>query len=171
MADTKKDAFQDYRDYLMMVGDIATHYAAFERAIDRAIWRLASVEERLGSCITTQIIAVGTRFKILTALMYEREMPESLYKEAASILEKAIKTSQFRNKFVHSPLELAIVDGDLVPMRNHRVVDKVLKDELVPYEKDDMQKTAARCQELKNEALFLTQKIVAELRRQSPSGG
>jgi hypothetical protein len=103
--------------------------------------------------------------------MYEREMPESLHKEAASILEKAIKTSQFRNKFVHSPLELAIVDGDLVPMRNHRVVDKVLKDELVPYEKDDMQKTAARCQELKNEALFLTQKIVAELRRQSPSGG
>jgi hypothetical protein len=161
--------FEDYNGYLMLVGEIATNYSAFEHVIDRAIWHLASLDERTGSCITTQIISVGTRFKILIALMHEREMPKNLLDEADAILRTAIKTSQFRNKYVHSPLEVAIVKGALVPMRNHRVVEKMLQSELVPYEKSDMQKTSVRCQELKNSAIVLTNKIVAELARPESS--
>jgi hypothetical protein len=152
---SEKEIYEDYRQYLLLVGDIATHYATFEHLIDQTIWLLAGMQRRKGACVTSHLMGIQTKFRVIVALMHELKAPESLHNAANQLSKDAHKTSLFRNKYIHSPMSLAVVKGKLVPIRRHTGVDVTLKDELVPYDREEMLVTSARCQDLKNRATIL----------------
>ena len=163
---SESDVFQAYKNYLMLVGDIATHYAAFEYVINETIWELCDLDERRGACITSEIISHAPRFRILIALMYERKCSEKIIERANEIASNARKTTLFRNKYVHTPLNLAVVKGILIPMNKHIKIEKILKNELKEYDYEEMTKTSQRCQELTNNAKALRADVQNNLEKQ-----
>jgi hypothetical protein len=149
------DEFQAYKNFLMLVGDITTRYAAFEHIINETIWLLCNLDDRRGGCITSEIISLKPRFNILIALLYELKFEKRIISETEDLLACATKTVLFRNKYAHTPINLAIKDGELVPMIRHIKIEKTLKDDLREYDFEEMLKTSKRCQELTESAKML----------------
>ncbi len=162
---SEKSPFADYREYLTLVGDIATQFAAFESVVDETIWTIANLNRRMGACITSQIISVHTKFRILRALLHEVEAQPSINQQLNDLEERARKNSDHRNKYVHSPMGLAVEDGVLVPIRYQTRVEGTLSDELIPFgsDKSEMNQTIIRSQELKNETHNLKRAIELHL--------
>jgi hypothetical protein len=163
LTEDAKEVGRRYKTYLMVVGDIATRYAAFEHVINAAIWTLCGVDQRTGSCVTSEIISIGSRFRILIALMHEKGCDQRLVERAIELSKSADKTSKFRNKYIHAPIDLGLADGELVPVVKHVRIERKLKDEWEPYDFDEMNKTSARCQELAAEASALRADIQLHL--------
>jgi hypothetical protein len=158
------DQFELYREYLSLVGEIATDYASFEDSINGTIIILAGIEDRrIGICLTTEIISIHTKLRILIALLHERKMPAALIEKGEALSERAIKVSKFRNKYVHTPVQLGIKDKQLMPMIQHFRIEKTLKGELAVFDRDEMRKTIQRCNELEQEAADLLIGCAGEL--------
>jgi len=147
----------------MLVGDITTHYAAFEHVINETIWILCNLDDRKGGCITSEIISLKPRFKILIALLHELKFEKSIISEAEQLLGRATKTVLFRNKYAHTPIELAIKDGELVPMIRHIKIEETLKNDLKEYDFNEMLTTSKRCQELTGSAKMLRSNVEKHL--------
>ena len=152
-----------YRDYLMLVGDIATHYASFEHAINESIWILAGVDERIGGCITAELISHAPKFRILIALMYERKVDKLHIDSAKKLSKDAIPISQYRNKYIHSPMGLGIKNDELIPMITHSRNNETFESATVPYDIAEMLKRSEKVQKLKNDATNLKRSIFYDL--------
>lgn len=143
-----------YEIYLLRVGELTIQYSGFEHAINQSIWALAGLGDRIGACITSEVVSIAPKFRILSALLHELGHTD-LVKAASALSEQAISVSQFRNKYVHSPIGLVIDEaGAMVPSVSHiKIEGKKLKQFPEGYDEEELNRTIDKCLELKRAAI------------------
>ena len=87
MADEPEYAFSgDYDSkldpYYSAVGRLVLDWAEFEFNVNDAIWELANIERKVGTCLTSQFIGPGPRFRCLVALLNFRGTPTDIVKKS-----------------------------------------------------------------------------------------
>lgn len=86
MADEKAPDFSELDKWYILVGKIASTYAAFELHLDNMIWHLADMKPRLGSCVTSQIGNIHAKSRAIVALL-------SLFEDTDAMIDKTNKLS------------------------------------------------------------------------------
>jgi hypothetical protein len=113
-------------------GQLAVMWAEFEFTVNTAIWELANVARRAGTCMTSQMIGPGPRFRCLVALLHVREAPQELIKAFNSLASEAEGLGRQRNRYLHDPLVVNIDENQVY--RIETTADRKLKHEFVPVD-------------------------------------
>jgi hypothetical protein len=118
--------------YMTAIGQVATGWAEYEGLLNNLIWNLANVERMAGSCITSQMIGPGPRFRCIVALLHFRSAPEALIKKFNSHHTDAEKLAAQRNRFLHDSLVRNNETGQMA--RVETTADKRLRHDIVLVE-------------------------------------
>jgi len=118
--------------YLQAIGKVAFAWSAFEFNVNDAIWELANLERKAGTCLTSQLIGPGPRFKCLVALLNLRGTPAEIVKKMNSISVEAASLGGQRNRYLHDPIVWDKTDGSIHRMET--TADRLLKHEILPVE-------------------------------------
>jgi hypothetical protein len=148
----------EFQPYLMALGAMAARWALFEFAINDAIWELANVGRKAGTCITSQLIGPGPRFRCLVALLNLRGTPDDLAKQMNSISGEAEKFGRQRNRYLHDPLVRHRVKNTI-----HRIettADRKLRHDFMPVEITDIATLADNIDTLRNDFIELMDSVV-----------
>jgi hypothetical protein len=84
-------------------GRVADAWSTFEFHVDRTIWKLATVGDGAGACITAQIFSVHSRWRALMALVEHAGGSDRLLKDLGSIAGRSEQLGEERNRIVHDP--------------------------------------------------------------------
>lgn len=122
--------------YLIALGTLASRWALFEFNINDAIWELANVGRMAGTCITSQLIGPGPRFRCLVALLNLRGTPDNLLGQMNSISAEAEKLGRQRNRYLHDPLVHHRVKKTIHRMET--TADRKLKHDFIAVEITDI---------------------------------
>ena len=76
--------------------------AKFEHWIDQAIWILADLDPRKGTCITSQVGSIHGKFRALLALMEDAKRPKLAIDAANQLSAKAANVVNVRNRFANN---------------------------------------------------------------------
>jgi hypothetical protein len=82
---------------------VATGWATLEHEINQVIWRLASMSNGDGACITAQIPAILSRMRALIALAHRSGCDSDLLKELNRFSSEVDGLSRRRNRIIHDP--------------------------------------------------------------------
>ena len=93
----------DDRPCYRIVGLIAAETARIERLLDQAICNLASLELRMGACITGQMVGPTPRFNALVQMAGERNLTPGLIKRIKTTSGRTSGIFDRRNRAVHDP--------------------------------------------------------------------
>ena len=85
----------------VLIGRVASRWAALEHRFDHMIWKLAEVEPALGACITTQLGGIHSRIKVLVALLGLRNGSEVVIKDINKLSASIHGELEQRNRIVH----------------------------------------------------------------------
>lgn len=147
--------------FLLALGRVATGWAQYEFTINSFIWELSNIERIAGTCITSQLIGPGPRFRCLLALLQFRKAPQSLIGAFNSHHAEAEKVGRQRNRFLHDPL---MVDEDTGKMSRMEITaDKHVKHDFVSVEVDDLNKLDDKITKLDDEFDALYERALAEI--------
>jgi hypothetical protein len=83
------------------VGLIASETARIERLLDQSICNVASVDLKVGACLTGQMIGPGPRWNALLQLARHRGMSESILKRIKTTQGHSSDYFERRNRAVH----------------------------------------------------------------------
>lgn len=90
-----------------LVGRIACEWSHLEWMLDRVIFELASIDQRMGACITGQMMGVWPRLSAIEALAVARQEQTEHFGEIRTLTKKLAKdcrpVSEKRNRIVHDP--------------------------------------------------------------------
>jgi hypothetical protein len=150
----------EFDSYFFALGDMAVRWSLFEFGINDAIWELANVSRMAGTCMTSQLIGPGPRFRCLVALLHLRETPQELIDEINSISGQADKLGRRRNRYLHDPMVHHRVDKTVY--RIETTADRTLKHEIVPIEIDELDKLTEAIDQLRSSFLQVIGRIVDE---------
>lgn len=146
--------------YYAAVGKIATNWAFLETYVNRFIWELMDVEQFVGACLTSQIIAPSNRFRALIALVRYRGGKDFHISKLKKLSERVNKLARQRNRFVHDP-GLADVRQNFV--RLEITADKELSFGAQPADLDEMHKFADQIKKTAQSFWDLAEEIRLEL--------
>jgi hypothetical protein len=76
---------EEFTPYFTAIGRLAIIWAEFEFSINEAIWELANVERFAGTCMTSQMIGPGPRFRCFVSLLRLRNCPAELINKINSL--------------------------------------------------------------------------------------
>jgi hypothetical protein len=127
--------------YLKAIGGLSIVWAEFEFSIDEAIWELANVERYAGTCMTSQMIGPGPRFRCLVSLLRFRGVPDKLVTAVNALSGQAAGLGSRRNRFVHDPLMLDLKDNSV--RRMEATADRIVKHGTFPIEVNDINQLTA----------------------------
>ena len=142
--------------------------AKFEHWIDQAIWILADLDPRKGTCITSQVGSIHGKFRALLALMEDAKRPKLAIDAANQLSAKAANVVNVRNRFAHGPLDMGVnLETRKFEMYSRRVGNsgKAVVFETVPLTEDDLREALSKVSELYNGLLENWSLIVG---RESP---
>ncbi|WP_457488952.1 hypothetical protein [Tardiphaga sp. P5_C10] len=113
----------------LAIGKLTRHWSAFEYVLNDTIWELANVERYAGTCITSQMIGPGPRFRCIIALLHMRGVSAALVKEFNTFSTEAESLGRQRNRFLHDTVVLD--DNDQKLYRLEITADRRLFHDLV----------------------------------------
>ncbi len=130
MADEREYAFTGHYDpkldpYYLAVGRLALEWAEFEFNVNDAIWELANIERKVGTCLTSQFIGPGPRFRCLVALLNLRGTPSEIVKKINALSTEAESLARQRNRYAHDPIVWNRKDGSIHRMET--TADRAVK--------------------------------------------
>jgi hypothetical protein len=125
--------------YHLMVGRIASSYAAFEFILDNMIWHLADIHPGLGVCVTSQIGNVHAKFRVVSALLNVFEGTDPLVKQLNKLSDDARGAIDERARAVHDTWTVSDA-GDVAQIAN-AIVGRAAMLESRPGDMDRLQKT------------------------------
>jgi hypothetical protein len=118
--------------YLQAIGRVALSWAEFEFNVNDAIWELANLERKVGTCLTSQLIGPGPRFRCLVALLNLRGTPSEIVKRINVLSADAEAVSRQRNRYLHDPMVWNKQDGSIHRMET--TADRTVRHEILPVE-------------------------------------
>jgi hypothetical protein len=124
--------------YYYAIGTVASAWAEFEFSVNVAIWELANVSRMAGTCMTSQMIGPGPRFRCLVSLLHLRKVPCNLINAFNSLSAEAEKLGRQRNRYLHDPMVLNEEDNSV--HRMEATADRIVKHDIVPVEIDHIKK-------------------------------
>jgi hypothetical protein len=127
---------EEFTPYFTAIGRLAIIWAEFEFSINEAIWELANVERFAGTCMTSQMIGPGPRFRCFVSLLRLRNCPAELINKINSLSNVAEGLGRQRNRFLHDPLALDTTDKTI--RRMETTADRVVRHAMVPLEIDEI---------------------------------
>jgi hypothetical protein len=130
--------------YLTRVGRITVLWFHLELSINEAIWELANTAVGPGACITTQIIALGSRTRALIALVSYRHGDKDLIKNLNIFSDNAEGLARQRNRYVHDTAYIGLDTGKL-----KRLEIKTEKELSFKYEEIDLKEMDSLVEKIK----------------------
>lgn len=113
-----------------------------------------------GTCLTSQMIGPGPRFRCLVSLLHFRNAPAALINEANSISSEADALGRQRNRYLHDPM---ILDHEKKTIsRLELTADKKLKHEAVPAETKAIEALIEKIEKLDARFDGLYSRVIAE---------
>jgi hypothetical protein len=99
--------------FLLEVGRISKLWAATEYALDKLIWFLMDAPDRVGACLTGQMIGPAPRMRALISLAGERGVNASIVGELRA-LDKIVRgVGAQRNRYSHDTLFVQLQSGEI----------------------------------------------------------
>lgn len=126
------DYAPEFDPYFNLIGRLALDWSEFEFSVNQAIWELANVERMAGTCMTSQLIGPGPRFRCLVAFLNLRKTPAKLVKAMNSLSKRAESLGRQRNRYLHDPMVLDVTDKTI--HRMEITADRTVKHGLFPAE-------------------------------------
>ena len=136
----------EFDPYYTVLGRLAFSWSEFEFSVNQAIWELANVECMVGTCMTSQMIGPGPRFRCLVSLLNLRKTPTELLKAVNSLSQHADGLGRQRNRYLHDPIVLYTADKTVHRMET--TADRIVKHELIPMEIPAVTKLVKEIEEL-----------------------
>lgn len=140
--------------YLIAIGQLGWVWALLEFTINEVIWELANVSRHAGTCMTSQLIGPGPRFRCLVALLNLRNTPTAVIKEINSLITDAEGLGRQRNRYLHDPIVWHRINKTVHRMET--TADRTLKHDIVPVDTKEIVKLteAIEKMDLKLQDLF-----------------
>jgi hypothetical protein len=144
----------------LAIGHLSAIWAEFEFNINAAIWELANVERRAGTCMTSQLIGPGPRFRCLIALLNLRNAPQDLIASFNSLSQEAVSLGRQRNRYLHDPIVLNVEEDKIY--RIETTADRKLKHEFVPLDLSSIEKLHGKIDRAADQFDDLFNRVLAE---------
>jgi hypothetical protein len=146
--------------FFQAIGRLAVAWSTFESNINDAIWELANVEKEAGTCLTSQLIGPGPRFRCLVALLRLRETPSDIIKRINVLSADADAAGRQRNRYLHDPVAWRRSDGTI--HRLEMTADKQVKHEFIPVEVKEIDELRRKIDHLGTRFNFLYAHVQAK---------
>jgi hypothetical protein len=146
--------------YLNAIGKIALEWADFEFRLNVAIWELANVTRKAGTCMTSQFIGPGPRFRCIISLLNLHNAPPALVKEFNTFSHEAEGLGRQRNRYLHDPMAIDTKNNTI-----HRLeitADRTLKHEFIAVQIDEITKLTGRIRAAQDKFDQLFDRALAE---------
>jgi hypothetical protein len=150
----------DFDPFYHVIGRLAVYWSEFEFAVNAAIWELANVSRMAGTCMTSQFIGPGPRFRCLVSLLNLRETPEPLIKAINSLSSKAEELGRRRNRFLHDPIVMEIDQKKMYRMET--TADRKVKHGMIAVGTEEITTLTGEMDQLTNDFENIYQRILAE---------
>jgi hypothetical protein len=150
-------AFQPFH---LALGRLAMVWAEFEFSINAAIWDLANVSRHAGTCMTSQLIGPGPRFRCLVSLLNLREAAPELINAFNSLANEAEGLGRQRNRYLHDPLVFNTDDKNVY--RIETTADRKLKHDFMPMDENDVTKLMTQIEGTADRFDDLFERVLAE---------
>jgi hypothetical protein len=150
----------EFDPYYHALEVVATAWAEFEFNVNDVIWELANIERMAGTCMTSQMIGPGPRFRCLVALLRLRNAPKELIDMMNSLSGEAEKQGRQRNRYLHDPMVLNTADNSIHRMET--TADRKVTHGAIPVEIKEIETltNGIRSLDAKFDGLYL--RILAE---------
>ncbi|MCA1437752.1 hypothetical protein I6F33_33035 [Bradyrhizobium sp. BRP20] len=122
----------EFEPFYQAIGKLARYWSGLEYAINDSIWELSNVERFAGTCMTSQPIGPGPRFRCLIALLELRDVKPDLIKAFNSFSSEVEGLGRQRNRLLHDMVVLNELDGQLY--RVEATADRHLKHDFMPID-------------------------------------
>jgi hypothetical protein len=149
--------------FYALVGRIASEWSFLEMSLDTLIWTLADIEDAaIGACITSSLMGVGPRCKVILSLCKRLGISEKTQKDFRTLMNDSYPIADLRARWVHDPWYADAATPDdatkAAQYRNMPYSDPVfgIKDRSIDdfnHTMDRITKLRIRTAELKNIAL------------------
>jgi hypothetical protein len=124
--------------HLLAMGRVASRWSRLEQTLAMALWRLAGVDNKTGTCLTAQIPNSARMLDALLALANLRGAGEKPLKDIKKFAEKTLGLQEQRNRVVH---DVWTFDPGLIK-RWPLSARKVVSDEPVQVTTDEVERFA-----------------------------
>jgi hypothetical protein len=151
--------------FYSMVGRVASEWSHLEHWLDVAIWELAGVRPKKGACITSQIMGVGPRCRVIIMLCTVVGLSESLKVGYKALLNDSYAVAELRARVVHDPWFTSERSDDAAQFRAMPWADKHYG--LRTITQEDIEKTIVKIRCLCDRAKDLRISVRDELRASS----
>jgi hypothetical protein len=142
------------------IGQLAVYWSEFEFAVNTAIWELANVSRMAGTCMTSQLIGPGPRFRCLVSLLNLREAPEPLIKAVNSLSSKAEELGRRRNRFLHDPIVMQVDQKKMYRMGT--TADRKVKHGMIAVSTKEITDLTGEIDQLTNDFEDVYQRVITE---------
>ncbi len=88
-------------EFYTLIGRVAAEWARLEHLLDEIIWSLSGIDQKLGSCITGQLVGQYGRFSAIHALAVALGAEKKILDRIVTMSGKCGELSKKRNRFVH----------------------------------------------------------------------
>jgi hypothetical protein len=150
----------EFEPFYLAVGKLALGWSTFEVVVNDAIWELANVERLAGTCMTSQLIGPGPRFRCLVSLLNLREVKPELINAFNSLASEAESLGRQRNRCLHDPLVLNIHERKMYRMET--TADRKLRHDFVPVEIEAVTKLTEQISSIDERFEKLFGRVIAE---------
>ncbi len=89
--------------FYAVVGRIASEWSHIEHILDMIIWELARIDPQAGACITSAIMGVGPRCRVILTLGAMRGLKEATLKRFKTLMSNSFGVAELRARVVHDP--------------------------------------------------------------------
>lgn len=139
--------------YFHWLGRLTSTWSSFEFNLNDAIWELANLERKAGTCLTSQMIGPGPRFRCLVALLNLRQTPTEIVRRINALSADADAASRQRNRYIHDPMVLDDTTGTISRMET--TADRAVKHEVIPITLEEIKKLYSKIDHLNTRFNFL----------------
>lgn len=150
----------EFEPYQKLIGRLALAWAEFEFNLNDAIWELANVERMTGTCMTSQLIGPGPRYRCLVALLRLRNTPQDIIDKINSLSSDAESLGRQRNRFLHDPMVMDTTTKKLLRMET--TADRKVRHGLIPVETKEIEELSLAIDQINNAFVALYERAVAE---------
>lgn len=149
------------------IGRVVSEWAHFEHALDVIIWKLLSwgttgLPDKLMASVTSQIMGVNPRCKVIEALGRAHKIDDAILKKVRRLKNDSFSVADWRNRWVHDPW---YSDKDTDEPSQFRAMPPIDPQYgLCDIKEDEVERTISETRALKERTVKLLNKIQDALR-------
>ncbi|HEY0104490.1 MAG TPA: hypothetical protein VGB91_00290 [Rhizomicrobium sp.] len=165
----------DSHPFYGWVGQVASEWSHLEHILDGIIWSLAGMNPVRGACITSQIMGVGPRCKVIVSLGRlfhgtERILDEKTSKAFKTLMSDSYPVADYRARIVHDPWYFETIQNEPGQFKSMPYSDP--RYGFVAVTKEEVERTLKGIRNLKTRATELGSLVhgrIEALRKTHPS--